>query len=98
MVAHVVGVVLDLLHEAKRLKVLHHELAGGEAIHPPILLGHRIAESSVGQEDVHELEFVALAYFVVVGIVARCDLHASRTELGIDVAILDDRNLTSDQR
>ncbi len=93
-VAHLVGVVLNTLHQSCLFEVFCYLLAAVEAVHTYIewrLLGNR----SVGIEDIDGLKIVGLAKHIVVGVVGRSNLQASCTKLNIHISVFDDRNHTT---
>ena len=88
-IAHLVLIVFDALHESGLLQVDGNLLAHLHAVHTYVesaLLG----DGAVGVEDVYGLQVVCLAEVVVVHVVGRCHLEASRTELDVYVAVFDD--------
>ena len=95
-VAHLVVVVLHLLHQSSSLQVLGNLLTAGEAIHAHID-GRLVADGSVGVEDVDGLQVVGLAQHIIVLIVGRCHLQTARSELDVHVAVFDDGNLAVHQ-
>ena len=78
-VADFVVVVLNLLHEVKRLQVLYNLLAAIETVHAVVLAHislqfflHRIhVQMRIGREDIDGLQIVFLSQRIVVHIVCR---------------------------
>ena len=95
-VAHLVGIVLNLLHQACLCQVLGNLLA-----HLHAFLTHietcRLAEGAVGVEDVYGLQVVCLAQVVVVHVVSRSNLQTASTELYLHIAVLDNGDYTAHQ-
>ena len=90
-VAHLVLVILNLFKKARGIEILDDLLAHVHAVHAHIertLLG----DCTVGIEDVYRLEVVRLAKLVVVHIVSGRHFQATRTELDVNIAVLDDGN------
>ncbi len=66
--AHVVGVVLDLLHQAQGLQVGHHGLAGLVPVHA-LILAAVLVHLAVVVQDADGVQIVAQAHLKVVGVV-----------------------------
>ena len=94
---HLVRVVLHLLHQAGSLKVFLYLLAHIEAVHAHIQAGG-LAERAVVVEDVYALQLVLLAQHIVVHIVGRRHLQATRTELHVHVVVLYHGNHSAHKR
>ena len=96
-VAYLVDVVLNLLHQTGFLQVLGNLLAAVEAVHTDIERT-LLRDGTISIEDIDGLQVVGLAQHVVVGVVSRGHLQATRTELDIHVAVLDNGNHAVHQR
>ena len=94
--SHLVGVVLDLLHQSRLVEVATDLLAHVHAVESDIESGG-LRDGAV-VEDVDGLQVVLQSEGVVVDIVGRCHLEAARTKLDIDVAVLDDGDRASHLR
>ncbi len=88
-VAHLVGIVLDLLYQAGLLEVLDDLLAASEAVHAGILAAMLI-QRSVVVENVDALEVVLHAQVVVVDVVGGGDLQGAGAELAVHILVHDD--------
>ena len=88
-VAHLVGVVLDALHQAGFLQILGNLFAAIHAVHTHVE-GALVADGSVGIENVDGLQMMRLAEHVVVGVVGGSHLQTARAELDVDIAVFDD--------
>ena len=87
--AYLIVIVLHLLHESGLLQVDGNLLAHVEAVLTHIHASG-FGERGIGVEDVDGLEVVFLAQHVVVHIVCGGNLQASRTEVDVDVIVLND--------
>ena len=96
-VAYLVVIILNLLHQASRLKVKGNLLAD---IHAVLTYIHAcsLRDCAVWIEDVDSFEVVSLAESVVVDVVSWSNLKTSCTELDIHIAVFDDRDDTSHKR
>ena len=91
-------VLVDTLEQALFGQFFDDACACLETIEP-VQFGWRVfVDLCVGREDVDDGELMTLADFVVVEIVRRGDLHATGSELRINVGITDDRNRSIGQR
>ena len=91
-------VVLDLLHQAERLEVLHDLLPRRLDRHPGVRAA-AVVDAAVRREDVDHGQFVAQAARVVVRVVPRRDLHTARAQLRLgQQPVRDDRNRPVHQR
>ena len=95
--SHLVGVVLDLLHQSRLVEVAADLLAHVHAVLSDIESGG-LRDGAVVVEDVDGLQVVLQSEGVVVDIVGRRHLEAARTKLDIDVAVLDDGDRASHLR
>ena len=96
-VAHLVLIVLYLLHQAGFLQVEAYLAAHIHAVHAHVE-GRLAAHCAVGIEYVDALQVVLLAQHVVVGVVAGGHLQTARAELNLHIAVLDDGDDTVHQR
>ncbi len=90
-VAHLVVVVFDFLYQARLLQVDDNLLAHVHAVHAHVERA-LVGDGAVGVKDVDGLQVVRLAQCIVVDVVGGSHLQTARTELDIDVAVLDDWN------
>ena len=84
--AHVVGVVLDLHHQAQLLQLLHHGFAafhGGHALE----LARIAVHGAVVVGDTDDFQIVALAHLKVVGVVCGGHLHRAGAELHVHIIV-----------
>ena len=95
-IAHLVGVGLDLLEQAGLLQVLFDLTAHVEAVHAHIHAGS-LADGAVVVEDVNGFQVEFFAQHVVVDVVGRRYLEATRTKLDIDIVVFDDRDFAAYQ-
>ncbi len=95
--AHLVGVVLYLLHQSCLAEIDGNLLAHVHAVHAHIHTCS-IADSTVVIEDVNRFEVVFQSQRVVVDVVSRSNLQASRTELYFHVIILDNGDFPAHER
>ena len=96
-IAHLVGVVFNLLHESCFLQVFGNLLATVEAVHAHVE-GRLLADGAVGVEDVDGLQLVCLAQHVVVLVVGRRYLQTARAKLNVYVAVFNHGNNAVHQR
>ena len=96
-VAHLVDVVLDAFHQSGGLEVGHDFLAHDEAVLADVHAPGR-GDSAVGVEDVDAWQVVLQAQVVVVDVVRRGHLQATRAEVHLHVLVLDDGHLAAHQR
>ena len=90
--AHVVGVVLDLLHEPQGLQVGHHSLPCLIAVHALVLAAVGVDLAVVIQHP-DGVQVVAQAHLEVVGVVGGGHLHAAGAEVHLHVLIGHDGDL-----
>ena len=90
--AHLIIIVLNLLHQTGVLKVDGNLLAHVHAVHTYIETCC-LADGTIVVEDIDGFQTVLQTEGVVVDIVSWSYLQATSTELDIYVCILDDRNL-----
>ena len=95
--AHLIIIVLNLLHQTGVLKVDGNLLAHIHAVHSYIE-ACCLADGTVVVEDIDGLQTVLQTEGVVIDIVSWSHLQTSGTELDIYVCILDDRNLAVYER
>ena len=95
--AHLIIIVLNLLHQTGVLKVDGNLLAHVHAVHTYIETCC-LADGTVVVEDIDGLQTVLQTEGVVVDIVSWSYLQATGTEFDIYVCILDDRNLAVYER
>ena len=88
---HIVGIVLNALHQSGGLEVLGDSLATVEAVHAHIHTG-TLGDCGIVIEDVNNLEVVSLAEHIIVLVMSRSDLEATGTELDVDITVLDNGN------
>ena len=81
-----------LLDEAGGFQFGDDALACLETVEAAEPLRRVVIEARVRREDVDLFEPVPLTDFIVVEVVCRRDLHATRPESGIDVAVGDHRD------
>ena len=96
-VTHLIIIVLDLLQQSGFLHVDDDLLAHILTRHADINASG-LADGGVVVEDVDALQVVLLAQHIVIHIVGGSDLQTARTELDVDIVILDDGDDTVDQR
>ena len=84
--AHVVGVVLDLHHQAQLLQLLHHGLAAFHGGHT-LELARIAVHGAVVIGDADDLQIVALAHLKVVGVVSGGHLHRAGAELHVHIIV-----------
>ena len=94
-VTYLIGVVLDLLHQTSSDEVSLDLLTHVEAVHASVGTAMLI-ECAVVVEDIDGLELVLLTEHIVIDVVRRRDLQTARTELDVDVLVLDDGDRTAD--
>ena len=95
--AHLIIIVLNLLHQTSILKIDRNLLAHVHTVHAYIETSS-FADSTVVVEDVDGFQTMLQTESVVVDIVSWSYLQATCTELDIYVCIFDDWNLTVDER
>ena len=95
--AHLIIIVLNLLHQSGVLKVDGNLLAHVHAVHTYIETCC-LADGTIVVEDIDGLQTMLQTEGVVVDIVSWSHLQATGTELDIYVCILDDRNLAVYER
>ena len=84
--AHVVGVVLDLHHQAQLLQLLHHGFAAFHGRHA-LELARIAVHGAVVVGDADDLQIVALAHLKVVGVVSGGHLHRAGAELHVHIIV-----------
>ena len=94
---HLVLVSLHLLQQARLAQILLDPLAHLEPIHPHVQAG-RLAQRTVVVEDIDRGQIVLLAQHIIVHVVRRRHLQASRTELDVHVLVLNHGNLPPHER
>ena len=95
--SHLVGVVLNLHEVAKPVQFLGEFLPAFKPVHPfvgPSICGH----GAISVDGVDGFEAVLLTEVVVVGVVGRCHLQATRPKFNVDVIVGNDRHLTVHHR
>ena len=95
-IAHLVVIILYLLHQAGSLQIDRNLLAHLHAIHTDVHASC-FADGCIRIEDVDGLQVVLLTQHVVVRIVCRSHLQATRTKFNIDIAVFNHRNYTAYQ-
>ena len=95
--SHLIIIIFDLLHETGILKVDGNLLAH---IHTILTYVHAssLADSSIVIEDVDGLQTMLQTESVVVDVVCRSYFQTTCTKLNVNVGVLDDRNLTVNER
>ena len=90
-------VVISLLDQAKRGEVGDDLLPGIVAIHSVI---GRIRQSDcrINGHHIDQIKLVSLTHLIIIEIMGRCDFHATRSELRVDIIISNDRDLPGGQR
>ena len=96
-VTDLIRVVLDLLHQTSCDEVSLDLLTHVEAVHASVG-ATMLVERAVVVEDIDGLELVLLTEHIVIDVVRRRDLQTARTELDVDVLVLDDGDCTADDR
>ena len=85
-VAHLVGIVLHLFHQAGSLQVFGNLLAHFHAVLAHIESGCG-RECAVGVEDVDSLQVVGFAQVIVIDIVCGSNLQTAGSELDVHIAV-----------
>ena len=96
-VADLIGVGLDLLHEACGLEVYLDLLTYIEAVHAGVS-ATVLVERPVVVEDIDGLELVLLSEDIVIDVVCRGDLQTAGTELDIYILVFDHGHCSTDDR
>mmetsp|Transcript_9183 Transcript_9183/g.21424 ORF Transcript_9183/g.21424 Transcript_9183/m.21424 type:complete len:522 (+) Transcript_9183:1636-3201(+) len=89
---HALGVGLGLDCNAHLFEVRPELLARFESVHP-LVLAAKVVECSVAVHDIDVLQIMPLSNLIVIRIVPRRDLQASRPKLHVHIVVGDDRNL-----
>ncbi len=89
-------VILDLVQQPQRLEFGDDLVACDEAVESAVGLGYLVVERRVVGQDVVHRQVMALADFVVIEIVRRRYLDAAGAELGLDVVVGNNRDLSAD--
>ena len=92
--AHIIGVVLNLLNQTGLLKVFDNLLAAGKTVHAGVLQA-MFVEGTIIIEDVDGLEAVFQSKVVVVDVVCRSDFQCTGTELTVDILVHDNLHRTT---
>ena len=95
--AHLVRVGLHLLEQTGFGQIAFDLLAHVEAVQADIK-ACCLAEGAVVVKDVDRRQIILLAQHVVVDVMRRSDLQATRTELNVDIVVLNDGNYAAHQR
>ena len=91
------GIVFDLLDIPGFLQHLHDLLAGLETVFSDEDLSLLVQTAAV-VDDVEDGEIMPHADLIVVGVMRRRDLEAARTEIHLDIVVLDDWYFLVDER
>ena len=94
---HLVRIRLHLLHQSSSLQVLLDLNTHIKAVHADIQTSS-LAQRAIIVEDVDGLQLVLVTQHIVVHIVSRSHLQATRSELNIHIVILNHRNRAVHQR
>ena len=97
MGSHTVGMRHYLYQQPLLLQVSDHGFSGLIAVHACIFAAQLIDGGIV----VHDIDFrqvMAFSHFKVIGVVCRCDLHASGTKLLVYIFICHNRNFPVSER
>ena len=96
-IAHLIDIVLDLLHQSGFLQVLGNLLAADHTVHTDVD-GTLLGDGAIGVEDVDGLQVMRLAQHIVVGVVGWRHLQTAGTELDIHVTVFNNGNDAVHQR
>ena len=96
-IPHIIDVILLFFQQIRLFEVQHDLLAHRKTVHPGVLAA-QLVERAVVVEHIQALQLVFHADIVVVDIVGRRNLEASRPEILVHIAVLDHRHFPIHQR